>query len=36
MDARERQRLRRLRQRLSAAIRAALGEDAKSLLREDF
>jgi RNA polymerase sigma-70 factor (ECF subfamily) len=36
MDARERQRLRRLRQRLSAAIRAAMGEDAKSLLREDF
>jgi RNA polymerase sigma-70 factor (ECF subfamily) len=36
MDARERQRLKRLRQRLSAAIRSAMGEDAKSLLREDF
>jgi RNA polymerase sigma-70 factor (ECF subfamily) len=36
MDARDRQRLHRLRQRLTAAIHRVLGEDAKMLIREDF
>ncbi|MES2259134.1 MAG: hypothetical protein V4724_11470 [Pseudomonadota bacterium] len=35
-DARARQRLHRLRQKLAEAIRRELGEDAKRLLREDF
>ncbi|WP_256079138.1 hypothetical protein [Massilia sp. YIM B04103] len=33
---RERQRLRRLRQRLAEVIRREMGEDARQLLREDF
>lgn len=36
MSARERQRLRRLRQALAEAIRRDLGEDARQLLRSDF
>ncbi|AKU24301.1 sigma-70 family RNA polymerase sigma factor [Massilia sp. MB5] len=36
MTARERQRLRRLRQALAEAIRRDLGEDARQLLRSDF
>ncbi len=36
MDARDRQRLHRLRQRLASAIRRKLGEDVNNLLRDNF